>query len=126
LSKRRKKRKLRRNNKRRMNLRNRKKPKRRNNPRRKNSQRRSKTKRRKSNLMLSSKKMRLTLKKRKSILSTYSLNLLSILTIGKDNFVIPLIKPQLLSSCGANLTTKDGLSGKFTTLNTKERELLDT
>lgn len=95
---------------------------RKNNLKKRKNPRRNKIKRRKRNLMLKKKKSQL--KRRKSILLTCSPNLPSTLMIGKESSVTHPTKLPLLTSFGLNSITKDGLSGKSTTLNTKEKVLL--
>ena len=95
---------------------------RKNNLKKRKNPRRNKIKRRKRNLMLKKKKSQL--KRRKSILLTCSPNLPSTLMIGKGSSVTHPTKLPLLTSFGLNSITKDGLSGKSTTLNTKEKVLL--
>jgi hypothetical protein len=87
---------------------------------RKNSPKRNKIKKRNKNLMLKMK----SLKRKKSILLTCSLNLPSILMTGRENSATHPTKLPLLMNFGLNSITKDGLSGKSTTLNTKEKVLL--
>ena len=69
-------------------------------------------------------KMKSLLKRKKSILLTCSLNLPSILMTGRENSATHPTKLPLLMNFGLNSITKDGLSGKSTTLNTKEKVLL--
>ena len=94
---------------------------RRNNLKRNKSPKRNNKRRRKRNLML---RMKNQLKRRKSILLTCSPNLPSTLMTGRESSATHPTKLPLLMSFGPNSIIKDGLSGKSTTLNTKEKVLL--
>ena len=92
-------------------------------PRKKSSPRKRKTRRRKRNRM-PKKKTSLTRTRRKSILSTYSPNLPSTSTTGRESSATLLIEPQHLANSGASSTTKAGLSGRSNTSNTRAKALL--
>jgi hypothetical protein len=94
---------------------------RRNSLKRKKNPRKNKIKRRKRNLMLRKKNQ---LKRRKSILLTCYPNPPSTSMIGKESSVTHPTKLLLLTNFGLNSIIKDGLSGKFTILNMKEKVLL--